>query len=118
MIKKTIEEYTNSQKEALQKIEVFLKKPVTKDLNSRVFVLEGPAGSGKTTIIRYALLKEIEEDFQKIDKNDIAEDLYNLPNVMGVTLSHKAKSVLSNSIHVCKTFAATFGLKQTYGENG
>lgn len=118
MIKNHIEKYTNSQDEALVKLQAFMKKPVTKELSSRVFVLKGKAGTGKTTIIRYALLKEIEEDFKKIDKNDIAEDLYNLPNVMGVTLSHKAKGVLSNSIHVCKTFAATFGLKQGYGENG
>lgn len=119
MIKKHIEKFTDSQEEALAKLKVFLSKPIDmNDINTRIFLLKGKAGTGKTTIIRYSLLKEIEEDFKEIDKNAFTEGMINMPNVMGVALSHKAKNVLSNSIHVCKTFASTFGLKQVYGEHG
>lgn len=115
---KPIKEFTPSQALCLPKLEKFLKTPITRDINSRVFVLTGMAGTGKTTLIRYAFEKELREDFNSVDKNDVGVTMFNLPNIMGVTMSHKAKNVLSNSIHVCKTFAATFGLKLVYGENG
>lgn len=116
---KPIENFTPSQKICLEKLKIFLAKPVsTKDINTRVFRVTGKAGVGKTTIIKYALQKELNEDFNTIDKNEPAFDIFNLPNVMGVALSHKAKNVLSNSIHLCKTFAATFGLQQSYGLHG
>ena len=114
-----IEQFTPSQEICLEKLKRFLDKPVSrKDINSRVFRVTGKAGVGKTTIIKYALQREISEDFNNVNKNEISYDMFNLPNVMGVALSHKAKNVLSNSIHVCKTFASTFGLVQTYGQNG
>ena len=118
MIKKNIDNFSASQLEAIPKIKEFLKSPVTNDINTRVFILKGKAGTGKTTLIKYALDDMLTSDFNNINKNSISDDMYNLPNVIGVTLSHKAKSVLNNSIHVCKTFASTFGLKQTYGDFG
>ncbi len=115
---KPIVEFTPSQKVGLEKLKKFLAVPVTRDINSRVFVLTGMAGTGKTTLIRYAFEKELQEDFNTIDKKDVGKSMFSLPNIMGVTMSHKAKNVLSQSIHICKTFASTFGLKLIYGENG
>jgi hypothetical protein len=115
---KPIEKFTPSQEVGLDKIQKFLNKPITRDINSRVFVLTGMAGTGKTTLIRYAFEKELQQDFNTINKKEVGNDMFNLPNIMGVALSHKAKNVLSQSIHICKTFASTFGLKQTYGQNG
>lgn len=118
MIKQRIDNFTKSQEVGLSKLELFLQKPISNDISTRVFVLEGKAGTGKTTIIKYALKREIEKDTNDINKYDINFDMFSTPNVIGVTQSHKAKNVLSQSIHVCKTFAATFGLEVEYQENG
>ena len=119
MIKQQIDKFTNSQDIGLQKLESFLSTKIdSKKLETRVFVLEGKAGTGKTTIIKYALKKLLDDDIKNINKNDSSFDMFNTPNVIGVTQSHKAKNVLSNSIHVCKTFASTFGLEQKYNEDG
>lgn len=118
MINQKIDKYTKSQAEGLLKIEAFLALPITKDLRTRVFVLSGKAGTGKTTIIKYALQKEIKQDQTNIGRDDSTNDMFNTPNVVGITMSHKAKSILSQSIHICATFASGYGLKMTYGEDG
>lgn len=118
MIKKEIN-YTKSQEEALNKIRLFLSvKTDINDINSRIFLLEGPAGSGKTTIIKHALGQKIKEDEQTIDSEESFSNFFTIPKVVGVTMAHKAKRVLSQSIHVCTTFASCFGLKQFYEEDG
>lgn len=113
MIGKKIENFTQSQEIGLEKLKAFMK---SKD---RVFVLEGKAGTGKTTIIRYALQKEIDADIANCSKDSDSTDfMFSTPNVMGVTISHKAKQVLGNSIHLVRTYASYFGLKQRYEQDG
>jgi hypothetical protein len=112
-----IEKFTPSQIEALKLLEAFLLSPRSNKIQDRVFVLKGMAGTGKTTIIRYALELLLEKDRANIDKYS-ETDMFNTPKVIGVTMSHKAKNVLSNSLHVVKTFASYFGLKQQYAEDG
>ena len=119
MIKEKIEKFTASQEIGLDKIKAFLAVKIDKkDLSTRVFVLQGKAGTGKTTIIKYALKQLIDQDINKIDKDSYLGSMFSTPNVIGVTQSHKAKNILSNSIHVCKTFASTFGLEQKYNDDG
>lgn len=118
MIKEKIDNFTSSQEEGLIKLNAFLSSKVDDKLSSRVFVLKGKAGTGKTTIIKYALKKMLEEDKKKINRNDMSFDLFSFPNVVGVTQSHKAKNVLMQSLWACKTFASCFGLKQAYGPDG
>ena len=93
---------TNSQKEAAEKIDKFLKS------DQMYFRLTGPPGSGKTFLIKYALerfLKE-EEDTGKMC-------------VVGITLSHKAKNVLNKaSIRHCRTFASAYGYKEVIKDDG
>ena len=109
---------TKSQNEALQKLDLFLKKPINvQDINSYVFLMKGKAGTGKTTIVYYALEKKILDDQRTIDK-DSSPDFFAFPNVVGVALSHTAKNVLSKSIHVCATFASCYGLKQKFHDDG
>jgi exodeoxyribonuclease-5 len=107
-----------SQKECLSKLEAFLSVPVTKDLKTRMFVISGKAGTGKTTIIKYALQKKIKEDQSNIDRDDATGDLFSTPNVVGIAMAHKAKNVLQKSIHYCSTFASCFGLVQCYRDDG
>lgn len=113
-----IEKFTPSQDIALKIIDDFLKKPINhKDVNSRVLVLIGPAGSGKTTIIRYALEDLILKD-KNIDPDADSFDLFVNPHVVGIALAHKAKNNLRKSIPLCKTFASYFGMKETHGPEG
>ena len=65
-----------------------------------------------TTIIRYALEKLLEKDKQNINPHEIFFDMFNLPNVFGITQSHKAKNVLMQSLWACGTFASAFDLKE------
>ena len=85
---------------AAKKIAAFMKSP------DKIFRLVGPAGSGKTTIIRKALQSLIDEDIQKGV----------LTNVAGICLAHKAKKVLKKSIPNTYTFAKAFGYKEKINE--
>ena len=70
MLEKKIENFSEDQKNALKAIEEFKKIPIDKNnVNSRVFVLSGPAGSGKTTLIKYALSKELNEDMSYFNED-------------------------------------------------
>lgn len=119
MTGKRIEKFTPSQEVGLEKLTKFLKTPIKKDdVDTRVFVLKGKAGTGKTTLIRYALESEISSDMANCSKEDSDFGMFAIPNVIGVTMSHKAKQVLGKSIHIVRTYAAYFGLKQHYREDG
>lgn len=117
MTEDRIEKFTPSQEEALKRFDAFRKAPITKDVNSRVFVLIGPAGSGKSTIVKYAFEDLIQKDLN-LDKDSGSYDLWHNPQIIGVALAHKAKGNLAKSIHVCKTFASYFGMKETHGPEG
>jgi ATP-dependent exoDNAse (exonuclease V) alpha subunit len=72
------------------------------------FRLTGPPGSGKTFVIKHALEKYLKKE-EETDK----------VQVVGITLSHQAKNVLHKaSIKNCRTFAAAYGFKETYHEDG
>lgn len=93
---------TNSQQQGMEKIIKFLKS------DQRFFRLTGPPGSGKTFFIKHAL----QEYLKKEEENDSME-------VVGITLSHKAKNVLHNaSIKNCRTFASAYGYKELIREDG
>lgn len=93
---------TESQEIGVKKIEKFLKS------DNKYFVLVGPAGSGKTTMIKHAL----EAYLNKPITNGI-------PNVIGICLSHKAKNVLSaSSIPYTRTFASAYGFKEVIHNDG
>lgn len=91
---------TKTQEEAVNKIKKFLKS------DQPYFVLIGPAGSGKTTILKLALKELLEDSKQKSQ----------LPNVAGITVAHQAKNNLSKSISRVTTFAAAFGFKEEVDE--
>ena len=113
-----IEKFTPSQDTAIQTISEFLKKPIKNgDINSRVIVLIGPAGSGKTTIVKYILEDLLKKDVN-VDPNTTSFSLFSNPNVVGVALAHKAKQNLTKSIPLCKTFASFFGMKEVHGPEG
>jgi energy-coupling factor transporter ATP-binding protein EcfA2 len=113
---KTSFEFTPSQKIADQKIREFLLSPVT-DFDSKVLVLIGPAGSGKSTILKYSLSRYLKQDLENDEYN---EDNFGqgfgeyIPNVFGVTVSHKAKQVLKRSIPNCGTYVNYYGLSADY----
>ena len=117
MTEKRIENFSEDQIKVLEEFEKFRKTPITRDINSRVFVLSGPAGSGKTTLVKYLLQKELQEDMSYFQEE---LDIFykNSMNVAGVTLSHKAKNVLKKSIVNSRTFASFFGLKEQHNPDG
>ena len=124
----TLSDLTNSQKEAFAGLSEFIEAPITKDINSRVAVLIGKAGTGKTTLIRLILDEYLESDRQFDRDEEFGSDTkyggssmsfnFSSPKVQGVALAHKAKNVLANSIHFVNTFAGYFGLKEQYDESG
>lgn len=123
----TISDLTESQKAAFNDLTDFINQPITRDINSRVAVLIGKAGTGKTTLIKLILddllTKDKEQDrdtdFSNFSGNKFLSGFnFNSPSVFGVTLAHKAKNVLARSIHFVNTFAAYFGLKEHYDESG
>lgn len=128
----TISDLTASQKEAFNDLSAFIDAPITSDINSRVAVLIGKAGTGKTTLIRLILDDLLAKDREHDRDTNFSEGAGNSkrnsiftgsfgfsnPNVFGVTLAHKAKNVLSNSIHFVNTFASYFGLKEFYEPSG
>lgn len=113
-------EFTPSQKVADEKIREFLKKPIT-DFDSKVFVLTGEAGSGKSTILKHSLSDYLKEDLNnsEYDEDKFGENFGDyIPNVFGVTVSHKAKQILRKSIPNCGTYVNYFGLSPDYLSNG
>lgn len=117
---KTNFEFTPSQKIADQRIREFLKKPIT-NFDSKVLVLTGAAGTGKSTILKYSLSEYLKEDLKNDEYN---EDSFGrefgqyIPNVFGVTVSHKAKEILKKSIPNCGTYVNYFGLSPEYKNDG
>ena len=112
---------TPSQQIAYDKIRDFIKKPIGNSFNDRVLVLTGEAGTGKTTLLKHALKELIEDDlnYDQYDEDDFFSDITNVvPNVMGVTISHKAKLRLQDSIPNACTYAGYFGLKPEYMFDG
>ena len=77
-------QYTDDQKAAVAHLNEFLHGPHAE------FCLSGRAGVGKTTVIK---------------------DIARKRPVLGLTISHKAKNVLSSSIPGSKTIAAGLGMK-------
>ena len=113
-------EFTPSQKVADEKIRTFLKAPVT-DFDSKVLVLIGPAGSGKTFLMKHSLDRYVQEDLQNpiYDEDTFGEGFGEyIPNVFGVTISHKAKLRLKESIPNAGTYVNYFGLSPDYKNNG
>lgn len=93
-------ELTASQTELVVKVKNFLRS------DARVFLLIGPAGSGKTTGIKYAIQEQLAK---KADWNG-------LPTVAGIALAHKAKNVLRKSIPFVYSFASAYGYKEQINE--
>jgi exodeoxyribonuclease-5 len=85
-------EFNEEQLEAVSLIKGFIKSDDT------YFCLSGKGGTGKTTVIAGAL------EGQK--------------GVMGITISHKAKERLSDSLQDCYTFASACGMKVITNEIG
>lgn len=94
-----------SQEAGKIKIQNFLKS------DHRIFRLVGPAGSGKTTMIKNALHEFLQKDN---DEKGWGET----PKVVGIALAHKAKNVLKKSIPNVQTFAKAFGYAEKILENG
>ena len=84
--------FNKEQQEAIEDIKRFL------DSNETYYCLKGKGGTGKTTVISGALE----------GRN----------NILGVTISHKAKERLSESIMQCNTFASACGMKVIQNEIG
>lgn len=78
-----------------------LMKKFNKCKTSKEFCLDGSGGTGKTTIIK--------ELFIKAEKNN-PENYYVQKSVIGVTVSHKARMVLNNSLPNCITYAAAVNM--------
>lgn len=114
-------EFTESQRRADLIINDFIKTPISNKFNDRVLVLTGAAGTGKTTLLKHTMCDLISEDLL----NDIYDEdrpfsdfgAY-IPNVMGVTISHKAKLRLRESIPNSSTYVNYFGMKPVYEYDG
>lgn len=97
---------TKGQEIAINKIHKFLES------DQRVFVLKGAGGTGKTFVIKHALQRQIRAD-EKRSPSDSNR------NIIGITLSHKAKNVLIRaSIPFSVTFASAYGYKEKINEDG
>lgn len=86
------------QAEGIDKIQKFLKS------SERIFLLTGKAGTGKTTIIKLAL-----QGYDMVSE---------YPEVVGITLTHKAKKVLRKSIPTSTTFADAFSYREHIDDRG
>lgn len=115
---------TNEQKIGVQKIKDFLKLPINIDNPlTRVIVLKGQAGTGKTTMLKLALEEVLETDkniAHESVKTRYDADLFNqgILGCVGVTVSHKAKKVLNRSIPITTTYASYFSMIQDNDEFG
>lgn len=112
--------FSPSQDKGVNKMQEWLKKPASKKISDRVFLLTGKAGTGKTTIIKHALKDLIDDDIANTFKDDFGGFMsgFGTPNCSGVAMSHKAKNVLKTSIPNVYTYASYFGLKIKYLQNG
>lgn len=104
--------FTDDQQQAYDKIRLFLKS------SERIFLLTGKAGTGKTTLINYALEDYLEYDrksVRKTKKDDIAT-----PRVMGVAMAHKAKNNLQErgGVPYVSTFASAYGHREKFTSDG
>jgi ABC-type cobalamin/Fe3+-siderophores transport system ATPase subunit len=115
---------TEEQKIGVQRIKEFVNSPIDlNDYRTRVLVLVGQAGTGKTTMLRNGL-----EEVLQVDENIAHEsiktrydaDLFNngVLGCVGVTVAHKAKKVLNRSIKITTTYAGYFGMIQDNDEYG
>lgn len=109
MNKNIVNGVTPSQKIAKVKIEKFINSP------NQFFLLTGKPGVGKTYILKNILADLIAQDvaFAKTD-----EYAWRKMQVAGVTLAHKAKNVLRNSIPNVFTFAKAFGKRERVWDDG
>ena len=92
------------QSEALTLMKKFLRNK-----NSREFCLNGPGGTGKTTIIKELFLRE--------DKSNPG-NYYVKDTVIGVTVSHRARLVLQEHIPNCITYAAAVNMTVDFDDWG
>lgn len=97
-MKKTIKRITpnEGQAEALALMKKFKKNKTVSE-----FCLDGRGGTGKTTLIK--------ELFMKSDKK-LPDDFYVSGNVIGITVSHKARLVLAEHLPNCITYAAAVNM--------
>lgn len=103
-------ELTEGQAEGVDKIKRFLTSP------ERYFRLTGRAGTGKTTLIKYALKELVQEDSGTLKKTK--RDILFTPNVLGIALAHKAKNNLQDSIPFVNTFASAYGHREKIYPDG
>ena len=94
----------NGQAEFLEKGKKFLK-----DKTAKEFCLNGPGGTGKTTIIKELLKRE--------DKNNKG-NWYIPQSVIGVTVAHKARIVLEEHIKNSITYASAVNLMIDFDQWG
>lgn len=115
---------TEEQKKGVSQIKEFLETEVQEDdINTKVKVIQGQAGTGKTFMLRHAL-----EDIISPDRGATRDSINNTyeanlftPGTLGcigATVSHKAKKILSESIPIVTTYASYFGLDIEYDDFG
>lgn len=115
---------TKKQEIAVSKIQRWLRIPIdSRDISTRIFLLTGKAGTGKTTAIKYALAKILEADLLRLEKIPQFQYMMNggmfgVPNVVGIAMSHKAKNILNGSLPICHTYAKFYGLNVAYKDDG
>lgn len=101
---------TDGQNEAAKKIREWMKIPIRDgDISTKVFLLTGKAGTGKTTILQHVFKDLIE------NKRSLRFMSY---DIAGVCFSHKAKEVLKERIPNVFTFASFFKLEIKYLDSG
>ena len=115
---KTIANYRKNNKKALKEVLV-QSAQLCMELNlidGNILFLDGSKIRGNSSInktrTKEGLEKQLKHDKENINPHDVFFDMFNLPNVFGITQSHKAKMVLMQSLWACGTFASAFDLKE------
>lgn len=98
MKKEDIRPQTKDQEGLLPKMKQFLDGP------DKFFLLFGPPGTGKTTMVQLMLSEHIRADKENKSRDSM--------NVAGICLAHQAKKVLGERIPNVFTFAKAYGLKE------